>query len=58
MFLLLFSFLRMREEKMEMKKRHHEERLKIAIERATSDSKKQVCISLYLLTRELCIWLD
>ncbi|XP_046890005.1 cilia- and flagella-associated protein 100-like isoform X1 [Hypomesus transpacificus] len=33
--------LMMREEKMEMKKRHHEERLKIAIERATSDSKKQ-----------------
>lgn len=42
----MFSFDRLREEKMKEKQRHQEERLKAALERAVAQPKKKVCVLL------------
>lgn len=41
---LLFTYDRLREEKMREKQRHQEERLKAALERAVAQPKKKVCL--------------
>jgi hypothetical protein len=40
----LFTYDRLREEKMKEKQRHQEERLKAALERAVAQPKKKVCL--------------